>query len=1699
MDDIQSWWEVPSIAHFCSLFRAAFNLLDFDIEELEEALLTDGTEDCGSSLLQELIVRLLCGCLGNNDISTFNYQMYLRRLFRKKCQEYKRDNPFNTDMDFQFLPLRTKVEILHALCDFRLDGDDVQDLLKNLESDSLRVEPLGHDENDSAYWYFYGTRLYREDLPKNKRAKDKDKDKDKRRKGRDERRRRRHDSEAEDGAGPGAGGAWQVVCFTQDDWDQVTGGFKDSAAKCERSLYHTLAEDFLPEIPRLFAEKERLQRKRLLECQPRRQSSRLEKLKQQRGEGEKEGKIQLPKEREDNVRQDKSGRLQPAEERERRSRTDSECGSVGSPGDSLGDDRSNRSAFIGRQTNNSLSSATGQIVIQGQRRKLRSSQVFQQTVEDLQTGLYKVLGHLKSRKYAWPFAEPVEEEYAPRYYSIISRPMDLRSMEARLDRGRYRTFADFRADFQLIVDNCRQYNGTDNEYTEMVGKLQEAFQYAVDRYLESDPSSDEEVAVEFPSAVSETLTPPHKHQARRRTKSPSLAPDSPRSSSRPGSPRSAPSEPAPAPAPTPTPEARPGAGGEEAGAKRRRMGHGIIENAAAIEALELATEQTLKDINKWLDDTPRFSEFSSASNSPSHFIASEEYEAAGGRVESECRRAQKLERLARPHREQKDVNKRRVMKDPAKHQRRREIQRTIERLQPGKSKGNLIGSIQSANKASDENGLLGKGKDKGNSLITKTDEATPKLSLGTVLTSDVLAFGVERHNFDDEPKDEKIKPEVSSDKVFGVIGVVPKAVSPKPQPFDLLIAKGKKEDSKSEKVASKETKQAKPAPDLSVWFKAFGIPKTTPVAKKKTEVVAPEPEPPKMEDKKCEKMACPGQARDVPERGGQACEAGKAATEEGKVSCSPGSRQGTEEPCSPVGQPLTHQTTPRQRRLSTGSSMSERSSFSQDMMDPLDGSSPRLSLDERLGGYPAPPYPSPLPSPRGEDVPKPLPYPPVNGTIRAGFYKDTSSNLQKNSPEKSNSNSPNDRAPASPFPSYTPRAYPPSHDPGGFQPYRSQAPSPGYDSVSPYGVSPAMQYYDTTKSLTEQYRAARSQTVDEYFPPVSSGLANQPASDVSSPRVTLVQKSQASMFPVKKRPCTEIEPGNDAGKLSPSLRISPKHQQDSQERLNQTSVINMADPPMVGKTRMGSPLAHVSHIQSGPADHSSPPLHYTSCSIMSGGRIVDSTENTPVPFDASQKPERLHLGNLPSITVSSRIHPSPSAVYSPPVTSDRAHQALDPPQHGSASKMGSSTLPDTHSSGKLVPQARATSPQAGLGTSPGVSSERHSTGHDPAGFHRSPFSPQLPASLTLNSSLGLRGNLSNIPRISDRFAADEHILPGAQFSHMFTQSQQQAPVSTSLGMFSQPASSSPYPLLSGKVSDMQATFTRAVQDIAPMLTTKTTAASNLPSVYGGNVTDLSIPNKAPSLSVPTSFGRAGPEITSALPVKDMPSTEMQKTYNHPSADLLASKGSVAQGYSKPPTNLSVVPTKTVPSDVTSHPKVARKRKSKQAASSEAAVGTGQTAFQQYVGGKASAEASPIALKSSSIVPGSAFNFGPAASALGLYAEKEGFPAYLEEYRTPSPSYYLGSKAPRDKAAGAGSQYLFLGHPQAQPPAYPFMSHPQGLVDSAGYQQYLQRRQEELLRNPLMLPQGLLPPAAGYPAGYHPALSIRQPFDRHSWL
>lgn len=71
-----------------------------------------------------------------------------------------------------------------------------------------------------------------------------------------------------------------------------------------------------------------------------------------------------------------------------------------------------------------------------------------------------------------------------------------------------------------------------------------------------------------------------------------------------------------------------------------------------------------QDINKWLDDTPRFSEFSSASNSPSHLIGAEEYEVVRSRIENEYRHSLKLDRdrpLSGTSRSNKDGRVRIVM------------------------------------------------------------------------------------------------------------------------------------------------------------------------------------------------------------------------------------------------------------------------------------------------------------------------------------------------------------------------------------------------------------------------------------------------------------------------------------------------------------------------------------------------------------------------------------------------------------------------------------------------------------------------------------------------------------------------------------------------------------------------------------------------------------------------------------------------------------------------------------------------------------------------------------------------------------------------------------------------------------------------------------------------------------------------------
>lgn len=98
--------------------------------------------------------------------------------------------------------------------------------------------------------------------------------------------------------------------------------------------------------------------------------------------------------------------------------------------------------------------------------------------EILHKHLKSVLDEIKIHDCAWPFLAPVnaEETGAIDYYDVIKNPMDLSTMEKRLDGGWfYVTKEIFIADFRRMVENCKTYNGKGHYVTDMAVQLEKLF------------------------------------------------------------------------------------------------------------------------------------------------------------------------------------------------------------------------------------------------------------------------------------------------------------------------------------------------------------------------------------------------------------------------------------------------------------------------------------------------------------------------------------------------------------------------------------------------------------------------------------------------------------------------------------------------------------------------------------------------------------------------------------------------------------------------------------------------------------------------------------------------------------------------------------------------------------------------------------------------------------------------------------------------------------------------------------------------------------------------------------------------------------------------------------------------------------------------------------------------------------------------
>uniref|UniRef100_A0A668TIX2 Bromo domain-containing protein n=1 Tax=Oreochromis aureus TaxID=47969 RepID=A0A668TIX2_OREAU len=452
VEEIQSWWEVPAIAHFCSLFRTAFNLPDFEIEELEKALSEQDLDFLG-----DLVACLLQGCYQRTDITPQAFSSYLDDIisYRWELEEGK-PNPLR-EGPFESLPPRTQVELLHRLCDYRLDAADVFDLLKGLDADSLRVEPLGQDGNGALYWYFYGTRMYKEEPVKKKNQW----------------------SNVCFSFLSCAGrkrGAWSLVCDTEEQWLSLAESIKDKTSPQDRHLYRVISQNFLPEISNMIEHKVRHQRH--YHQSPLHQYT-TSSMREEKDE-ELDRQVLLAEQRREEERllqeerqREKLEKIKAVEERAKRRKMREEKAWLLSQGKDLPPELLNLEPSSPVQ-------------------RTRKNKEFYE-IDDDYTALYKVLEALKAHKDSWPFLEPVDDSYAPNYHEIIQTPMDLSTIEKKLNNGEYVAKEEFVSDVKLMFENCVEYNGEDSEYTIMAESLERCFSRALLKHFPSeDGDTDEE-------------------------------------------------------------------------------------------------------------------------------------------------------------------------------------------------------------------------------------------------------------------------------------------------------------------------------------------------------------------------------------------------------------------------------------------------------------------------------------------------------------------------------------------------------------------------------------------------------------------------------------------------------------------------------------------------------------------------------------------------------------------------------------------------------------------------------------------------------------------------------------------------------------------------------------------------------------------------------------------------------------------------------------------------------------------------------------------------------------------------------------------------------------------------------------------------------------------------------------------------------
>eukprot|EP00047_Mylnosiga_fluctuans_P009449 m.11472 g.11472 ORF g.11472 m.11472 type:complete len:824 (+) comp2634_c0_seq1:91-2562(+) len=279
LEEVQQMWQVPFIVHSCNLFRDAIAetrsswklLPEFSVEQLEAAIVAEGEKE--DPLLIQIHVRLLRGLRNRSTIDDETWEEVFKKEIDNRLPEIQ--NPLDR-MQYRWISVREKVILLHNLCEWRFcDAEDtqfggaVQNIVKDMDADVLRLEPKGKDRQGRTYWYFSGMRLYREGIAR-----------------RSSKKRKTDDPTAEFFALPEDKdeAPWEIVCNTVEDWTDLFEELPTKGTAPEAVLGRVLRDEVFPGIEEMVLKEEARLRKLELDNAPRRTSSRQQTLRERMAE-----------------------------------------------------------------------------------------------------------------------------------------------------------------------------------------------------------------------------------------------------------------------------------------------------------------------------------------------------------------------------------------------------------------------------------------------------------------------------------------------------------------------------------------------------------------------------------------------------------------------------------------------------------------------------------------------------------------------------------------------------------------------------------------------------------------------------------------------------------------------------------------------------------------------------------------------------------------------------------------------------------------------------------------------------------------------------------------------------------------------------------------------------------------------------------------------------------------------------------------------------------------------------------------------------------------------------------------------------------------------------------------------------------------------------------------------------------------------